>query len=273
MKRIAILCLISISGAFTNPPQKPFSVKILEKSFGKITKKLYMGKTEVTNLAYRTFLESLLTQGEKDKYLQCLPDTSVWIYTGKNSNSFANTYFRQSVFDDYPLVGISYDNALEFCKWLTSKYNNSKKRKFKKILFKLPSKAEWQLAANGGDTTKQYTWGTGFMRNNWGEKLCNYRDVGLVYDSVTKKYVENEVDLSNVAIRNKITTKVKSYFPSSFGMYNMCGNVSEMIAEKGIALGGSYMDPAWQVAIASQTKYKAPSADIGFRVIMEVLEK
>jgi formylglycine-generating enzyme required for sulfatase activity len=273
MKQIAILGLIIIMAAFALPPQKLFSAKTLEKSFGKISKNLYIGKTEITNDAYRRFLEDLLIKGEKEKYTHCLPDTSVWIYTGKNSNSFANVYFRQSDYDDYPLVGISYENALEYCKWLTVKYNSIKKRKFKKVLFRLPTRAEWQFAANGGDTTKQFTWGTGFMRNNRGEELCNYRDVGFVYDSTTKKYIENEIDLSSVPIRNKVTTKVESYFPSSFGMYNMCGNVAEMIAEKGIAKGGSYMDPAMMVTIASETKYHTPTADIGFRVAMEVLEK
>jgi hypothetical protein len=37
-----------------------------------------------------------------------------------------------------------------------------------------------------------------------------------------------------------------------YGMYNMCGNVAEMIEEKGIAKGGSFIDPAYKVRIASE---------------------
>jgi hypothetical protein len=70
-----------------------------------------------------------------------------------------------------------------------------------------------------------------------------------------------------------ITTSTNSFFPNSLGMYNMCGNVAEMIEEKGIAKGGSYADPAYMVRIASDKSYLKPTADIGFRVCMKVIER
>lgn len=47
----------------------------------------------------------------------------------------------------------------------------------------------------------------------------------------------------------------------------MSGNVAEMVEEKGIALGGSYADPSYDVRIQSEQQYTAPSQKIGFRVI------
>jgi hypothetical protein len=55
-------------------------------------------------------------------------------------------------------------------------------------------------------------------------------------------------------------------------MYNMCGNVAEMIEETGIAMGGGFSDNAYQVRILSEKKYDKPQADIGFRVAMRVVE-
>jgi formylglycine-generating enzyme required for sulfatase activity len=73
-----------------------------------------------------------------------------------------------------------------------------------------------------------------------------------------------------------ITAPVKSYEPNTFGLYNMSGNVAEMLFEKGKTKGGSWLDSAEAMKIASNGKfaqYSQPCPAIGFRVFMEVLEK
>ena len=80
-------------------------------------------------------------------------------------------------------------------------------------------------------------------------------------------------ELPNIVNQSFITVQVKSYYPNSFGLYNMCGNVAEMISEKGIAKGGSYLESAYNVRIASEKIYTQPQADIGFRVAMKIIEK
>jgi hypothetical protein len=47
----------------------------------------------------------------------------------------------------------------------------------------------------------------------------------------------------------------------------MCGNVAEMVAERGVAFGGSFLDPGYDIRIDSETSYNAPSPKVGFRVI------
>ncbi len=265
--------LIILLGAFTYPPQNNFSAKAIEKSFGKINERLYVNKTEVSNLDYKKFLLALLEENKQALYNASLPDSTTWW-----KNDFIYTvplvyyYFRHPAYNNYPVVGISYENAVQYCQWLTDKYNSTEKRKFSKVLFGLPTKEEWELAANGGDVSKQYTWGTGFIHNNRKMELCNFHNVDMKYDSLTKKWTTT-TDVAERSRITKITSPVKSFFPSSFGMYNMCGNVAEMIAEKGIVKGGSYTDPAWLVTIASEKNYTTATADIGFRVAMEVLEK
>ncbi len=69
-----------------------------------------------------------------------------------------------------------------------------------------------------------------------------------------------------------ILSPINAFYPNSFGLYNMCGNVAEMIEETGVAKGGSFQDPAYQVRISSEKSYSKPQADIGFRVVMKVLE-
>jgi hypothetical protein len=67
--------------------------------------------------------------------------------------------------------------------------------------------------------------------------------------------------------------RTASYFPNDMGLYDVVGNVAEMISEKGQACGGSWDDLPFQSTIHSIKSYTKPGATIGFRVFMEVLEE
>jgi formylglycine-generating enzyme required for sulfatase activity len=219
----------------------------------------------------------LKNSNKDESYQNYLPDTLCWkdkLDVTKNTEPFVEYYFRYPSYDNYPVVGVSYESALKYCNWLTESYNQSHRRKYKKVFFKLLTKDEWTFAANKGDTSKVYTWGSGYIQNNRKQDLCNYRRIDYKYDSATKKYLEIEkTDIQKSLERNKITTSVNAYYPNSFGLYNMCGNVAEMIEEKGIAKGGSYNDPSYKVTISSEVKFTKPQADIGFRVAMKIIEE
>jgi hypothetical protein len=96
----------------------------------------------------------------------------------------------------------------------------------------------------------------------------------MEYDSSSKKYVE-KVDEQNKIIKqgSTFTSNVNAYFPNTFGLFNMSGNVAEMVDEKGVAKGGSFNDLPYQVMIKSERNYAKTSADIGFRIAMKILEK
>ena len=262
MKQVSILLLIIVLASFKTKEPAFFDVKHIKKDFVRVKEGLYFSKYETTNVEYRNFLSALLSNSQTELYKRSLPDSTCWRDKLTYNEPFVNYYFRSPAFDHYPVVGVSYELAKEYCSWLTKSYNENPKRKFRKVEFILPSKEEWIFAANQGDTTKAYTWGTGFMQNNRKKDLCNYRHV-----AGGSTAVEKELD------RKMIAASVDSYFPNSFGIYNMCGNVAEMVSEKGLAKGGSYDDLPYQVMISSEKKYTNPTADIGFRVAMRVMEE
>jgi len=277
MKKIFFVIIVFFTTSFTNKKESNFEINNFKKNFSKVTTDLFVCKYEVSNAEYRNFLSDLKNFNNEVSYQSCLPDTLCWkdkLNETKNAEPFVAFYFRHPSYDNYPVVGVSYESALKYCDWLTENYNKSQKRKFKKVFFKLLTKDEWTFAANKGDGSKVYTWGSGYIQNNRKQDLCNYRRIEYKYDSAAKKYQEIEkTDIQKSVERNKIAASVNAYFPNSFEIYNMCGNVAEMIEEKGIAKGGSYNDPAYKVTISSEEKYTTPQADIGFRVAMKIIEE
>jgi formylglycine-generating enzyme required for sulfatase activity len=66
---------------------------------------------------------------------------------------------------------------------------------------------------------------------------------------------------------DNLPDRAKSHYPNNYGLYNMSGNVAEMVYERGVAYGGSYLDPGYDIRIDSEKPYDGPSPLIGFRVI------
>lgn len=88
----------------------------------------FLGETEITNYEYReytTWLKYVFPSSDpnfKDIYSGAVPDTLVW-NNKLSRNDYAETYFRSSTFDYYPVVGVSWLQASRYCDWLTERAN------------------------------------------------------------------------------------------------------------------------------------------------------
>ena len=258
------------------------SVKHFEKTLAKINDNFYMSSVEVSNGLYNEFLGDLRQNGDMEKYAVAIYDSTKWRVNGNHNHPFVNYYHRYPAYRDYPEVNISYEGAVLFCEWLTSKYNSLEKRAFKKVVFRLPTGEEWKHAARGDIEKSIYPWGGPYSRNAKGYMLCNYNgsgDENIYFDTVKKEYVvikEGDKDSNRVSFFGNTgcyTVSVFHFPPNDYGIYNISGNVAEMTAEKGIARGGSYISPGYDVRIDSEEKYTEPAAHIGFRFCMEIIEK
>lgn len=250
---------------------------------------------EVTNLGYWLFLKDL-RNSDTNLYKSMYPNEYVWRNKFENYAFYEQYYLRHPGYRMYPVVGITYEQAQYYCKWLTTKYNSNKKRKFQNVEFKLPSKAQWLVAAIGDDFNKTFPWKENSLQNSKGKWLANFRvidqvqilkDTGFIDCYNRSHYLENCFRIINsynqkdaetakfqfcYCSNSYMTTPVDYFYPNSYGLYNMSGNVEEFVREKGISKGGSWNDTGYYLQLQIEESYEldeSASFERGFRIVME----
>lgn len=86
----------------------------------------YMDETEVTNIDYREFVYWVgRVWGETypETYQSVLPDTLVWRDELVYNEPYVQAYFRHPSYDFYPVVGVNWFQANEYCRWRTDRVN------------------------------------------------------------------------------------------------------------------------------------------------------
>ena len=89
----------------------------------------YMDESEVTNVMYLEYLDWLKrvfppTQDNyKNIYEGACPDTLVWRNRLGYNETMTNNYLRHPAYAEYPVVGVNWIQAVEFCKWRTDRVN------------------------------------------------------------------------------------------------------------------------------------------------------
>lgn len=143
------------------------------------------------------------------------PDTLVWTKDISYSYNDPQTmlYFSHPAYYQYPVVGVSWNQAQAFCNWRTNYFRSFRKQRNLSLqqAFRLPTEVEWEYAARGGRIGSPYPWGGPSVRNNRGCLLANFKPG-------RGNYIDDGVTY---------TAKTYSFNPNDFGLYNMSGNVAE----------------------------------------------
>lgn len=270
----------------------------------------YMQKTEVTNLEYRTFLFDLLINGREKDFLIAKPEQFRWleIEDGTFNEPMEQSYFSHPAYNNYPVVNVTREGVKMYCDWLTSEAHKAdiKKAKFTNDQrVRIPYNTEWMYAAYGKDPQYfLYPWNTNSIKNQSGCYLANFKpskDSICCLGEEVKKEAEKKkgketVDkqiLSGVYLSTEgdsthkgesefkymadgafYTAKVGTYVPNNYGMYNLIGNVAEMVIDwpkkTPGTKGGGWFSELKDLAINADDPYKGMidgHPNVGFRVV------
>lgn len=143
------------------------------------------------------------------------PDTLVWIrdFAYSYNEPMTKRYFSHPAFGNYPVIGVSWKQAVAFCEWRTHYLNSwlDSKKRAQESDFRLPTEAQWEYAARGGRSQTMYPWGSYYLRNKKGCLMANFKPGRGNYPEDGGFY----------------TVRADSYWPNDFGLYCMSGNVAE----------------------------------------------
>lgn len=177
------------------------------------------------------------------KIVNIYPDTTVWINDFNNAYNepYMKMYFSHPGYNEYPVVGVTWEQATAFCEWRTQYYRMGRPKNSREIeVFRLPTEAEWEFAARNGRTENKYPWDMDGTQNEKGCFMANFKPG-------EGNYVKDG---------NLIPARVGSYAPNNFGIYDLAGNVAEWTSTAYTESGTAMMND-----INPQYRYDAAKED------------
>ena len=230
---------------------------------------------------------TLGTRDRRARYLRTeivdiYPDTTRWVKDFQYSfnDPMHKEYFWHEAYGEYPVVGITWQQAKAFAAWRTLYKNvHLKSRKANHVMYeyRLPSEVEWEYAARGGMQNAMYPWGGPYTTDEKACFLANFKPDNNSYAADGAMY----------------TAEARSFKPNGYNLYNMAGNVAEWCEDAydqgayltnsklkpkanasenpiKVVRGGSWRDVAYFLQVSTRDKEHMDSARsfIGFRTVV-----
>ncbi len=179
----------------------------------RITQPYYLGTYHVTRGQFRKFIRDSEYQTEAEKGDS--PLAWGWDPRKKNFDAIDKRYsWRDAGFeqtDEHPVVNVSWDDAVAFCKWLSKKEGKT---------YRLPTEAEWEYACRSGTTTRYYS----------GDDPETLAKVANVADAAFKAKFPDWRTI-RASDGYAFTSPVGKFKPNAFGLYDMYGNAWQWCAD------------------------------------------
>lgn len=204
--------MVSIpGGTFTMGNDDAGGFKVFHSPAHEVTVKTFqLARYEVTVKEFRKFIEDTKHKTKNQCWRRKAGTDQIEMVDGSwDLPAYAPT-------DYHPVMCVGLDDAKAYAAWLSKKTGNQ---------YRLPSEAEWEYAARAGS-------GGDYFFGNDEKKLCEFANV---FDRAGATAFKRDlrIDWPGVDCNDhaEYTAVVGSYKPNAFGLYDMIGNVGELVED------------------------------------------
>jgi gliding motility-associated lipoprotein GldK len=227
------------------------------------------------------------------------PDSLVWMrdFSYSYNEPMTRLYFSSKAYDQYPVVGVTWKQAVAFCHWRTNNsnyYRGHKGRAEYKIdgIYRLPTEAEWEYAARGKNKTNaMYPWGSAYTRTVQGRLNANFKPGrgdyfggnnskdDNIYTTPVGKFHQNLTGFELYDMAGNVAEWTSSVYYE--GSYNFIGDFSPdvqynakqndpILMKRKVIRGGSWKDIAYNCQVSTRNYEYQDTAKsfIGFRCVL-----
>lgn len=272
MKNLSFLTIIVSLIAITSCKSKKSNEKSI-LGYGvppgtiEIAHNLYLDETEISNFSYLEYLwwTARVYKNKDGIYKKALPDTGAWSRLGKYYEHKATLYLRHPVSRNFPVTGITYQQALDFCKWrsdrvmefiliregfmdhvpsphkdsvftiekyFTGEYKLKRKSEYDHYpCYTLPDSATFMRSIHFADSLNT-------ANNKSANKKC------YTSDPLQLRYLETIADKNDtIPFGKQPTVDLGDCYRNKKPLIiHLCGNVRELTADPKFSFGGSFKD-------------------------------
>lgn len=262
----------------------------------KISNYFYCDQSEITNFHWKEYLFwTQRTYGKNsNEYKNALLKDAVWVLKDTSLAKYDDFYLSHHAYRDYPLVGVSQQQAIDYSKWRSDRvfeyllvkyeiieYDTVQRRdnhfsieryfngEIKKLNpdkelyfypeFRLPTLQERAIILSHSDSLEKAYY-----------ERCRMKKCSECLDEVRSIWCnihQNEFGVWDIDVTRRVdfncTTKKGDL------IYNLRGNVAEWTSENTISVGGSWKDSLVQILQSDTTTVIQPNAWTGFRNVCE----
>lgn len=254
----------------------------------KVSRNLFLDQVEATNLNWREYLYWIENCHGKasEEYLKALPDTTVFLGLNLNYWEFVEMYLRHPNYSNYPVVGISHEQANAYSKWRSDRvmhliliendilplipdtnpdYSFSVERYFKGDYY-------------GYVPSVEYAYYPDYSLPDSIDFVNVYRDIQSKRAQRRKKsnkpYLYEKGECNCIQIMEPLKQSVRTFpVPIStnsnsddfYSLEYLCGNIREYTSKKGLVFGDAFVDTCSVNVLNFKADSTLANAYTGFR--------
>jgi formylglycine-generating enzyme required for sulfatase activity len=199
-----------------------------------------------------------------------------WEWSERESWTGRGDYGEPYNLDNHPVVGVSWYEAVAFCRWLTERFRvascefriwrdgqlETRYLEPETLIIQLPAEAEWEKAARGTDG-RIYPWGNAPDPNR-----ANYRDAGIETTSAAGCFPGGASPYGEEDLSGNVYEWCRTKWEDSYERYRDDNDLAGEALR--VLRGGAFDVNQWNVRCA--VRYRSSpylrSSFIGFRVVV-----